>query len=307
VRELEKITYLGLPNCLRLSNGTAEVVVTTDVGPRVLGYAFAGGENILGEHPDAAVETEWGVFRPYGGHRLWTAPEATPRSYSPDNSPLTAIPEGALGVRLLQEADARTGTQKEMTVTLDREGAGVSIVHRVTNRGVWPVELAPWALTIMRPGGVVVIPQEPFGPHPEHLLPARPLVLWPYTDLTDARLALGRRFIRVKVDERRAEPQKIGLLNKRGWAAYHAGATLFVKRYGYEEGARYPDYGCNTEVFTAGPFVEVESLAPLTRLGPGEAAEHEERWELYDSVILGDDEESVEAALGPLVGRSEGQ
>jgi len=300
---LEKVPYLGLPNCFRLSNGTAEVVVASDVGPRVLRYALAGGENILGEHPDAAVGTEWGTFKPYGGHRLWTAPEASPRSYSPDNDPVAAEPDGPLGVRLLQEADPRTGVRKEMIVSLDPAGAGVRVTHRLSNEGVWPLELAPWALTIMRPGGEVVIPQEPYGPHPDYLLPARPLVLWHYTDLSDSRLTLGKKFIRLRVDEGRAEPQKVGLLNKQGWAAYAAGADLFVKRYGHEEGAAYPDYGCNTEVFTAGPFVEIESLGPLSRLEPGAAVEHVERWDLYGGVSLGEGEEGIEAAVGPLVRR----
>jgi len=301
---LEKIAYLGLPNCYRLSNGAAEVVVASDVGPRVLRYALAGGENILGEHPEAAARTVWGEFKPYGGHRLWAAPEANPRSYSPDNDPVEATADGPLGVRLVQKIDPRTGLGKEMIVRLDSSGAGVSVEHRVVNGGVWSIELAPWALTVMRPGGEVVIPQEPFGPHPDFLLPARPLVLWHYTDLTDARLTLGRRLVRLRADAARPEPQKIGLLNKQGWAAYHAGSELFVKRYGYEEGAAYPDYNCNTEVFTAGSFVEVESLAPLRRLEPGEAAEHVEQWSLHGGVGLGANEEEIEAVLAPHVWRA---
>ena len=72
---MEKITYLDLPNCYRLSNGTAELVFTTDVGPRVIRYAFVGGENVLGECPAESVVTELGEWKPWGGHRLWAAPE----------------------------------------------------------------------------------------------------------------------------------------------------------------------------------------------------------------------------------------
>ena len=46
---MEKVSCLNLPNCLKLSNGQVEVVVTTDIGPRIIRYAFVGGENILGE------------------------------------------------------------------------------------------------------------------------------------------------------------------------------------------------------------------------------------------------------------------
>ncbi|MCA1642148.1 MAG: DUF4380 domain-containing protein [Acidobacteria bacterium] len=84
---MEKISCLGLPDCYRLSNGTVEVTVATDVGPRILGYNLRGGENVFGEVPDAVVTTSLGDWKPYGGHRLWTAPEVNPRSYAPDASP----------------------------------------------------------------------------------------------------------------------------------------------------------------------------------------------------------------------------
>ena len=298
---MEKVSYLNLPNCYRLSNGTADIVATTDVGPRVLRYGFEGGQNLLGEWPDASVQTEWGEWKPWGGHRLWTAPEAKPRSYSPDNDPVGHESTGPRAVLLVQKPDARAGVQKEIELSLDAEGTGVTLRHRVTNRGVWPVELAAWALTIMRGGGEAIIPQEPFGPHPEFLLPARALVLWPFTDMSDPRWTFGRRFVRLRSDPSRPTEQKVGVMNKQGWAAYRLGETLFVKRFAFGEGAVYPDYGCNCEVFTAGSFLEVESLSPLRRLEPGEAVEHVERWQLFDGFRPGDGEAELEAAIAPFV------
>jgi hypothetical protein len=285
---------MGLPNCYALTNGAAEVTVATDVGPRVLGYNLTGGENVLGEHPEISVTTEWGEFKPWGGHRFWTAPEAMPRSYTPDNDPVEFESDGGRSIRLVRELERNTYVRKELTVTLDAEGSGVTLAHRVTNRGAWRVELGAWGLTIMRGGGVAVIPQEPYGPHPQNLLPARPLVLWPYTDMSDARFSFGRRFVRLRSDEANDEPQKIGLANKQGWAGYVNGGTLFVKRFAYEEGASYPDYGSNNEFFTAGLFIEVESLSPLKALEPGESIEHVERWRLFDNVNVNDDEDSLE-------------
>jgi hypothetical protein len=285
---------MGLPNCYVLSNGAAEVTVATDVGPRVVGYNLAGGENVLGEHPEVSVTTEWGEFKPWGGHRLWTSPEAMPRSYAPDNEPVEFDSDGERCARLVRPVERDTEVGKELTVTLDREGTGVTLTHRVTNRGAWRIEVGAWGLTIMRGGGEAVIPQEPYGPHPQNLLPARALVLWPYTDMSDARLRFGRRFIRLKSEESNTEPEKIGLANKRGWAAYAVGGALFVKRFAYEEGASYPDYGCNNEFFTAGSFIEVESLSPLKRLEPGESIEHVERWHLFDGVAPGEDEAALE-------------
>ncbi|HEY1402549.1 MAG TPA: hypothetical protein VGB05_00330 [Pyrinomonadaceae bacterium] len=298
---MEKSSYLGLPNCYTLSNGTVEAVVTSDVGPRIIRYGFTGGENILGETPGATLTTELGDFKPWGGHRLWVAPEAKPRSYAPDNTPLAVAFEGERDIRLTAPVEAATGIEKELRIALDADGSGLTVGHRITNRNLWAIDAAPWALTIMRGGGTAIFPQEPYISWDDYLLPARPLVLWHYTNLADARWAIGKKFIRLTTDASANHPQKVGLLNKQGWAAYKHGATLFVKRFAYEEGAMYPDYGCNCETYTAGDFIEVESLAPLGRLEPGASAEHEERWTLFRDVEAGANEDELEAAIGPFI------
>ena len=297
----EQVRYLDLPNCQKLSNGSVEVVVTTDVGPRVIRYAFPGGENILGECPENALETELGVWRPYGGHRLWHAPEAMPRSYVPDDQPVEFECPDQLSIRLRQAVEGPTGIRKELEVSLEEEGTEVRILHRLTNEGLWKVELAPWALTIMNGGGTVIIPQEPYISHDDYLLPARPMVLWHYTDLTDPRFAIGKRFLRLSTDENLEEPQKIGVANKQGWAAYYRKGTLFVKTFAYEDGLTYPDCGCNCETYTAGSFIELESVGPMHELEPGECAEYVETWFLFSDITLGESEESIERALEPVL------
>jgi hypothetical protein len=42
---VEKRSHRGWPNTYFLSNGTVELAVLADVGPRVIHYGFAGGEN----------------------------------------------------------------------------------------------------------------------------------------------------------------------------------------------------------------------------------------------------------------------
>ncbi len=185
-------------------------------------------------------------------------------------------PVGSNGIRLEQPVEKGTGIQKVMTVTMDATGTGVTVKHELINRNQKPYELAVWALTIMNPGGTAIVPQEPYKKHADALLPARPLVLWHYTDLSDSRFAIGPKYIRLSTNEKMPEPQKFGVLNKTGWAAYAKNGLLFVKRMKYEEGATYPDYNSSVEVFTQGGFIEVESLGPLRTLKPGETAEHTE-------------------------------
>lgn len=276
---IKKVIFENYANCVEIFNGEARMIVSTDFGPRVLFYGFGKGENVLGWHPEAAVETELGTWRPYGGHRLWIAPENMPLSYAPDNGPVESKEEGEFSVRLKAPVDA-AGIEKEMLVTLDKTGSTAEIEHCITNRGETR-EISAWALTIMAPGGEAFIPNEPFVPYgPETLLPVRTLTLWPYTDLTDPRWTLNKDGIALRVDASAGTQQKIGVFNKQGWAEYRVGDVTFRKNFDFAEDARYPDMNSNTEVYTAGSFVELESLSPLTKLGKGESLDYLEKWEL---------------------------
>jgi hypothetical protein len=300
--KIDKVSYFNQPNCCRLSNGTVEVIATTDIGPRIICYRYIGGENILAElGQDVSVETELGGWKVFGGHRLWHAPEIIPRSYVPDNDPVHMETIGEDTVVLTQHVEPATHIEKQIMVHLASDGSCVTLTHRLTNKGLWPIELAPWGLSVMNGGGTTIIPNEPYKSHDEALLPARPMVLWHYTDLSDPRFTLGSKFVRLRTDVSCTEPQKMGAANKRGWAAYLRGRTLFVKKFPYLEGIAYPDCGCNFETYTAGNFMEIESLGPMAKLEPEGSIDHVERWWLFEDVNAGSSESDLESAIMPLI------
>ena len=279
---------------LRLSNADVELDVTTSVGPRILRYAYYAGPNAFAELPGAVIRTTLGAYRLRGGHRLWAAPEVPPATYAPDDEPVEVESRGPLSVRLTAPRHAATVLQKEMTVTLEAAGTRVTVVHRIRNPGSGPVELAPWAITIVAAGATAILPQEPLEPYgPATLRPSRTLALWPYTDFSDPRWTFGRRLIRLRADPAHPGPQKIGLANRVGWVGALAGETLFLKRFDWREGVLYPDLGSNCEVYAAGEFLEVESLGTLQRVGPGESVEHVERWSLARAVPPDLDDETL--------------
>ena len=145
----------------------------------------------------------------------------------------------------------------------------------------------------MNGNGTAILPQEPFKRHEDEFLPARPLVLWHYTDLSDPRWQHGPRFLRLTGDAAKNTPQKVGILNKVGWVAYARQGLLFVKRIPYDPKATYTDHGSNTEVYTEASFFEVESLGPLVKLAPGQTAMHKERWFLFSGVTIPKDDAGI--------------
>lgn len=286
--------YAGWDRCVRLANKTIELIATADVGPRIIRFGFLGQENELFENAPDLGRSGGDQWRPYGGHRLWHAPEAVPRTYAPDNEPVNVFEnEGA--IVLEQKTEASTGIQKTIELRMFEDKAEVSILHRLTNRGQWKVDLAAWPLTVLAPGGMAILPLGKYIPFPEQLTPARPLVLWSYTNPNDPRFTFDARFIRLRQDREAQIPQKIGLMIEEGWAAYHRGEHLFVKHFDHpDHSKRYADFGVNVEVFTNQDMLELETLSPLVELEPGGMIEHQERWALFDRVGRLGNEKDVE-------------
>ena len=139
----------------------------------------------------------------------------------------------------------------------------------------------PGASRSWRRGGLEIIPLPPLGEHPRDLLPNRPMVAWPYTDLSDPRWRFGWRFITLR-QTAEGSPTKLGLAHREKWVGYLLPNSLFIKAFDYEEGAAYPDLGCNFETFSNADMLEIESLSPLRKLAPGESVSHSERWYLFD-------------------------
>jgi hypothetical protein len=295
---IERVSFGGLPNCYRIANGTVEAIVSTDIGPRILRYAFVGGENLLAELPHLTIPTSLGDWKLWGGHRLWVAPEHMPESYAPDNVPIRFKLLGDSAIQLEQSVDV-AGYEKRMGLELAPESSNLSVHHRVTNRRESTVEIAPWGITAVNGPGETLVPQEPFQSHDDYLLPVRALVLWSFTDLADPRITLGRRFLRLRTDAARPEPQKFGVSNTQGWCAFHQEKcrNLLVKRHTWETGAVYADKGANYETYTAGTYLELETLGPLRRLAPGESADHTETWQLFPEIDLGPTDDTAQAAI----------
>lgn len=278
--------YGGWRRCARLVGDGVEAIVTLEVGPRIIRFGREQGKNLLVEYPHQLGLTGGAEYRSYGGHRLWVAPEDPEVTYEADNEPVEA--EERDGWSWFWAAAGKSGIRRG--IGLGFQGPALRVRHVVENQGLAPRELAPWALTVMAPGGECAFPQPEHRPHPEALLPARPLVLWPYTDMADPRWTWGRRAVRLRHDAG-GGPQKVGAHVEQGLAAYALSGEVFVKRFTHNPDAAYPDFGCNFETFTRHDMLEVESLGPLCRLAPGESVEHLETWYLHRGSLPTEDDE----------------
>jgi hypothetical protein len=73
--------------CVGVSNGLFTLHVMKNSGPLIVGLQLENGRNLMAEvllEPGDSQE----AYIPYGGQRLWHAPEHPLRTYQPDNSPV---------------------------------------------------------------------------------------------------------------------------------------------------------------------------------------------------------------------------
>jgi hypothetical protein len=299
--KVEKVEYKGWPNCYRVGNGEVELVVTSDVGPRIIRFGFVGGQNLFKEFPEQLGGKGEQPFQLRGGHRVWKAPEDPVATWAPDNVPVQ-IETTADGLIAREPVEPLTKLQKEIAVRMAPSGTAVTVTHRITNHSLFPLEFAAWAMSMMAQGGMAITGFPPRGRHPVNLEATNPLVMWAYTDLSDKRWKFTKKYLMLRQDPKNSEAQKLGLFNPNTWVAYVLNGEAFVKQAHADPTRTYPDFGCSFETFTNNDFLEIETLSPMTRVAPEKSVEHVEHWSLHRNIQLSAfTDEELDRVIVPLL------
>lgn len=302
---VSKIIYGNYGECLKLSNGLADAVVTLDVGPRIIYFGFPGGENFLLEDPErvnrceneaiSAVFGEGAKWLSYGGHRLWISPEDMPLTYYPDCETVVymEIPDGA---ELIPPPQRVNDFQCRMEVVMSEDKPSLTVKHYVTNIGDTAKRRAVWSITVLSKGGLEVVPQPVCD---TGLLSNRVLSVWPYSNMADERIYWGDKYITLTQKPGMDRSFKFGINNLSGWAGYFNHGGLFIKRYTCDAAGEYPDHGTSFETYTDKEILEMESLGQLVNITPGSTAFHAEHWDIVPDVERPDarDEAAIDAAV----------
>jgi hypothetical protein len=166
-------SFAGWEKNLKLFNDSVEVIITLEVGPRIISYRPLEGRSVFKLVDQEAGKSNEEGWRIRGGHRLWIAPEDFGKkdglTYARDNSQVEHAIDDEFTVRVSQLIENPAKIHREMVITLERTGPKVTVEHRITNKTGAALELAPWAVSVMAPAGYAVIPQPPSGTHPQRI------------------------------------------------------------------------------------------------------------------------------------------
>jgi hypothetical protein len=287
-----KTTHFAGYECIQISNDIISLWAAKYFGPRVIALSLEGGHNLFAELPESRLECPGaGYYSLRGGHRLWCAPEYPPHTYLPDDESVQ-IEDTDNGIIITQPVEAKTGLQKSISITIPDETAKVVLDHTIRNRANEALELAPWAVTMLKPGGVAILPQtvglvEEYG-----VLPNRSVTLWPYTQVNSPHIMWGDRYLFIQADLKENK-LKIGFPNSVGWLGYFLTGTLFVKYARYDQKESYYDQQSSSECYCDAGVMELETFGPRTTLGPGESVTHRELWKIFECDSFEASEDSV--------------
>src|ERR1700751_775694 len=137
--KVEKTEYAGWKNCYRISNGEIELIVTADVGRRVIRFGFVGGQNVFKEFAEQLGKSGEEKFQLRGGARVWKAPEDAVATWAPDNVAVEVTVTGN-GVIARAPVEPLTSLQKEIEVRMASTGTEVEVAHRITNRSLFTLK-----------------------------------------------------------------------------------------------------------------------------------------------------------------------
>ena len=285
--EIKEVQYENYGKCLSMRNDVLEVIVTIDVGPRIIHFSHIDEQNIL--YNDLARKADmqgelfdefYGIgskFCMYGGHRVWLSPERIPETYYPDNEPVvySVLPDGVIFTPPRQKTK---DVQLSFQIMMNAGASDIMVVHNAQNCAKDKLLMSLWAITAVAPGGVLLLPQNKTDTEP---LANRSLSFWPNSNIQDSRFFLGNEFITLRQTPAIQERFKFGTNNHNGWCAYINNGCTFVKRYVHTRDVRYPDYGCSFEADVNGDCMQVETLSPLYNVEPKEIIRHVENWSVF--------------------------
>lgn len=276
--QIENTVFDGL-EAVRVRTEALELVVTTQVGPRIAFFARAGGENLLYWDKDGVQRGAWKL---YGGHRVWiTRPlgDESEDTYLPDNDPCS-VTRYADGVDVCAPASPVSRIARGMEIRVEGERC-VRVRNYLRNEGSMIYSGGCWSPTCVKADKEIEIP-----------LGCGEETTWDIVYMAIPRIFAGN-VTQLDDDSVQMRGSSLFVTPKgrcvkrcvrapQGVVQLHADGYIFRKTAAFSPYLSYPMNGCNVAAFVgAGNFMaEMETFGGEEAIRPGQTIDNVERWEI---------------------------
>ena len=280
VHTIKKINYAGWNDCVYLSNGVFEAVVSTQVGPRILRYSRVGGPNLfyLDEYA-AGMTEELKVWRLYGGHTFDFYIDDK-KILQPENAPVNVRLE-ASSMIFDEVKVGDTGISKQVSIRMCRRG-GLEIKETLKNISDTPITVTACATTNLTPGGVAALP-----------VTSKDAVCTSPKQADFRRTTFGNELCLISQDRTKQEEFELDFVVNDRWCSYFNDGCVFIITTPPEENYQTKNVG-----FAATPVRAALSTysKPIT-LAPGESHTHTEVFNIFIETPMPETEDDAVKAL----------
>ena len=265
--------YNGWTNAVLLNNGLVEAVIVPNAG-RVLQFRFLGTTNgpfwenstMSGQ---TATPSSWNTEGAFGGDKAWPSPQSAwgwPPPAGFDGSPdQVGITNGIVTLTSAVDTSYQVRTTRIVELAFNEPVMRITtIFHRLAATAQTNNQLGIWIITQVRDPVRCFIP-----------VPSPSVFTDGYHQLGSglpAQFQATNGLISFSRDP--VASHKLGFdANSLVWVGTNLSLRIDAQRAPVLPVASYPDGGCSTEVYTNpgtnAPYVEMESLGPLSLLPVG--------------------------------------
>ncbi len=262
----------GWPSQILESEGMA-VAIPQTIGPRMTHFGPDVATNLfyLKESEKGGTgESDWKLR---GGHRLWAAPEERGRTDQPDNAAVIITPDAdGSGLTATGPLERATGLVKQIHVRPVANQV-LCITHTLENRNLWPIELAPWSLSVFPRGGHALLPLPKARFDAEQKTCSYTLNGWHYTRWHEDCWIWSEEGLALDTS-RVYQQQKVGFGGDGCWLAMARDGWLVVKYGIIPTAAAFTDRGAQLHIYADESILELETLGAFASLDPGASVSH---------------------------------
>ena len=273
-------TYHGWKGCVRLTNGTVELVVVPSIA-RIMRYSYVGGKNVLWENPDLVGKpsppTSF-IWVNWGGDKLWPSPQdrwGWPPDRVLDQQACTfkVLPDKSLLV--IGATSAKSGIHFTRRIIMKPKGTEVTIENKMIASDSGAVEWGVWEVAQMDAPDQLRLPLNKVGKFPNgYLVFKNSAPAAGSTSLTATDVLYHR-------DAKKGS--KIGSDSPKGYLIGEKNGVRFTLSQLVTPGANYPDDGCALEMYSnpdPAKYMELELMGPVEWVQPSESLTMVTHWKL---------------------------
>ena len=273
-------TYHGWKGCVRLTNGTVELVVVPSIA-RIMRYSYVGGKNLLWENPALVGKPPPASTRDWinwGGDKLWNSPQdrwgwPPDRALDQEACTVKVLPDKSLLV--IGATSAKSGIHFTRKITMKPKGTEVTIVNTMTASETGAVEWGVWEVAQMDSPDQLRLPLNKSGKFPMGYLVFKNSEPAPGSTKLTTTDVLYHRDLK--------KSSKIGSDSPKGYLIGEKDSIRFTLKQQVTAGANYPDDGCALEMYSSPDptkYMELELMGPVEWVQPSESLIMITHWKL---------------------------